>query len=248
MCGAIAAVAAAGLLLLGAEGAGAATTPTAAVEFPGIKIFPHERRIEAEAAFLIVDSATFLEYLAVAPQGKTHESLLEIRCAPDKLHLGLLLLGLEPKPEVRFQGEAIELGGPRVAIEVEWAAAGAAAAGGRRRARVEDLLRDARMGATMPRTGFAFTGSRFIRSFLRDGPREIFAANASGSAIALYHDPDAVLDNPAVTGGDVPLLAPTFALPEIAGWVPGDERLRPETERLPPRGTAAVLHIAPVKE
>ncbi|HVY61170.1 MAG TPA: YdjY domain-containing protein, partial [Planctomycetota bacterium] len=201
------------------------------VAFPGIKIFAKERRIECDAAFDLVDGAATLEYLAVAPNGKLHESLRELRCAPEKLPFGLILLGLDPKPEVEYQGEGRPLSGPRVAIEAAWTDP---KTGEERRSRVEDLLEDARFDRPMERCGFAFTGSRFLARGApsapagthgppppapagapkpaKPAPREVFAALASGSVIALYHDPDAVLDNPLISGGDVALLAPTFGL------------------------------------
>jgi hypothetical protein len=232
-------------------------------EFPGIKVFTAERRLEVDAAFDIVEDSVFLEYLAVAPHGKLHESLLEIRCAPEHLQAGLYLLGLkEPRPaEVQWQGDPAPPSGPRVAIEAEWQEPG----GVRHRERVESLLYDARLGREMDEVGFAFTGSRFIarghgsqagvhgppppdRPGKPGAPAEpeVFAASASGSVIAVYHDPDAVLDNPLVSGGDVPLLAPTFRLVEIVTWVPGDERLRPNAAKLPPHGTPCKLHMRPL--
>jgi hypothetical protein len=215
------------------------------VEFPGIRVFTAERRLEVDAAFAIVAEEYYLEYLAVAPQGKLHESLLEVKCAPEKLQLGLILLGLEPRAQVQYHGEAVELTAPRVAIDVEWSAKDT-----KKRVRVEDLLFEARLGGSMPHTGFAFTGSRFIQGFARGNgpaPSQIFAATSSGSAISLYHDPDAILDNPLLTGGDVPLLSPTFDMVEVVGWVPGDERYRPYAERLPAQGTPCVLHMRPLK-
>ncbi len=255
MCSPLAAAAALGLGAILAGGPGAPTptaTAAAAVSFPGIRIVPTERRIEVEAAFALSGEGYFLEYLAVAPHGKLHESLFTISCAPEKLQLGLILCGLEPKAEVQYHGEARELTGPRVAIEVEWKDE----AGAAKRARVEDLLHDVRFGRPMERTGFAFTGSRFLKAYAprrppRDAPagppappEEIFAATSSGSAIALYHDPDAVLDFPLLSGGDVPILAPTFGLVEVAGFVPGDERFKP-ISGLPRAGTPATLHLRP---
>jgi hypothetical protein len=252
----------AALLLGGAGGVARAGEPSAAPEagtataapegalvFPGVRVFAKERRVEADAAFAIVDPAYALEYLAVASNGKLHESLLELRGEPEKLHLGLLLAGLEPRPEVVYQGEPRELAGPRVAIEVEWRVRGGASV----RVPAEDLVRDVVLGGTLERKGFAFTGSRFLPGRapgpggLAPGaaPRtDVFAASASGSAIALYHDPDAILDWPDVSGGDVPLLTPTFRLVEVSGWVPGDERFRPAAG-VPPHGTPAVLHLRP---
>src|SRR6266511_579597 len=42
-----------------------------------------------------------IEYLAVASEGKLHESALRVDAEPLHLHLALLLLGLEPRPRPR---------------------------------------------------------------------------------------------------------------------------------------------------
>jgi hypothetical protein len=242
--------------LLGGGGARAQDTPAAApaaptasagvMRLPGIVIDPAARRVEVEASFQIVEEV-FLEYLAVGEGGKAHESLFIAHCSAENLELGLIMLGLKEEPQVHFQGEAVALAGPRVAIEARWTQDGA-----ERSARVEDLLSDARFGKPMERVGFAFTGSRFQKrpaprhAQPAAGPAEVLAAAASGSFIAVYHDPDAILDNPLVSGGDFPLLVPTFGMLEVAAWVPGDERIRPIKALLPPRGTRAVLVIRPL--
>ena len=224
-----------------------ATATAAALSFPGVAIYPAERRMEIEAVFNLDEAASSpLEYLAVTDYGKVHESLFRVRCEPQKLMLGLILFGLEPRPEVTFQGQAVALTGPRVAIEAEWDEGAS-----RRRCRVEDLVIDVRLGAAMERVGFAFTGSRFVPNpaARRPGstaPKELLTATSTGSLVALYHDPEAVLDNPLVSGGDIPLVVPSFRLPEIVGWIPGDDRLQPYPGRTAPRGTRATLHIAPV--
>src|SRR5207253_204122 len=46
-----------------------------------------------------------IEYLAVAPNGKTHESLLLLEVRPLHLQVALLLLGLEPKNILKRQGD-----------------------------------------------------------------------------------------------------------------------------------------------
>jgi hypothetical protein len=229
----------------------APTATAGLLRFPGIAIDPAGRRIEVDATFEIVEAVVRLEYLAVTEQGKAYESLFSLGTTAENLQLGLIAIGLEPRPEIQYQGEARDLSGPRVAIEAEWEAGGE-----RRRARVEDLLFDVRLGRPMERTGFAFTGSRFVtnrtvRRRDRPGgeagpPREVLAAAASGSLVALYHDPDAILDNPLYTGGDAPICLPTFGMIEVATWIRGNDRLQPAAERVPPRGTRAKLVITPL--
>ena len=51
-----------------------------------------------------------LEYVAVGPAGKTHESVLTYTGLASHVHLGLLLIGLEPRKKK----------GPKVDLTVEW--------------------------------------------------------------------------------------------------------------------------------
>jgi hypothetical protein len=52
-------------------------------------------------------SRGMIEYLAVATEGKRHESVLLVEAEPLHIHLALLLLGLEPGPRPRYQGGAL---------------------------------------------------------------------------------------------------------------------------------------------
>jgi hypothetical protein len=210
-----------------------------------IVVFPKESRLEADAWFCVTDGE--VEYLAVTPKGKLHETLFVLEAEAKDLQLGLILLGLKEKPQVRWQGEARPVAGDAVTIEAEWAEA----SGARTRRPVLDLVYDTVLGDAMKPERFVFTGSRFVENpearfappEKKDVPKEVFAATSSGSLIALYHDPDAILENPLVTGGDIPILIPTFGMPDLVGWVPGDERHRAFRDRLPPRGTRATLHV-----
>jgi hypothetical protein len=220
------------------RGAALEGDPAHVVRFPGIRIDPIARTLAVDAWFAVVDGSTRLEYLAVTDKGKVHESLLVLECAPERLQLGLILLGLEPKAEVRYQGEARALTGPRVRVEAEFVRAGE-----RVRVPVEALIYDLYAQAPLAPLGFSFTGSRFLD---REGAGPLFAADASGNAIALYHDPDACLDNPRLAGGDLPLLVPSFGMVELVDWLYGDDRLVAHRDRLPDRGTDATLIIEPL--
>src|ERR1051326_8066576 len=50
-------------------------------------------------------SKGMIEYLAVAEEGKRHESVLLVEAEPLHIHLALLLLGLDPGPRPRYQGD-----------------------------------------------------------------------------------------------------------------------------------------------
>src|SRR5207248_7137329 len=54
-----------------------------------------------------------VEYLAVATRGKLHESVLEVDARPLHIQLALILLGLEPRGGLRYQGDTKQpLGSP----------------------------------------------------------------------------------------------------------------------------------------
>ena len=61
-----------------------------------------------------------IEYLAVAPGGKTHESLLRVDVRPLHLQVALLMLDLEPKNVLKFQGDPATPQGAPVEIKVRW--------------------------------------------------------------------------------------------------------------------------------
>jgi hypothetical protein len=143
-----------------------------------------------------------LEYLACSPRGKLYESLLRGDVDPYHLHVALLMMGLVPENNLEFQGDATPPGGDPVVVEVAWQV-------GEERVvhRAEDLIgRHAREG-TMERTPWVFSGSQLV-----DG---IFAASMHRSLIAVYSDPDAILNNPLPTAAD-----DTFYVPHTASLPP----------------------------
>jgi hypothetical protein len=142
-----------------------------------------------------------IEYLAVASEGKLHESALRVDAEPLHLHLALLLLGLEPGPRPRYQGDPtlpVPAAPPDgssssqsswVEARVEWRQ------GGRERsARLEEWAWDIPARRPMAPVAWLFTGA----SPPRPGP----VLTEQRSIVATYRDPDAVLNNPLPTGGD----------------------------------------------
>jgi hypothetical protein len=145
-----------------------------------------------------------LEYLACAPSGKLYESLLRADVDPYHLQLALLLIGLEPRNNLRRQGdEATPLGDP-LTIHVAWETAG-----GRVERRAESLVRQHYASdKTMTETEWVFTGSLF-----HDG---VFAASVNRSLIAVYNDPTAIVNNPQRGGSDDTFYVPNAsALPAL---------------------------------
>lgn len=191
----------------------------------GCRIDLARKRVEVQAVTLF-EHGPFLEFLACTERGKDHESLFLSFCSPDKLHLACLSLGMAPGDGPEFFGDPRPIvGAPRVAITVEWQIPGQPPV----RWQAEDLLFDRHRGEAMARVGFSFTGSRFLTLPAGyDGPteRQIYAALYMGSVIAVFHDPDAVLNTPLESGGS-------------------DTTYVPYQERLPARFTPCRLIIEP---
>jgi hypothetical protein len=138
-----------------------------------------------------------IEYLAVAAEGKLHESVLQVDAEPLHLHLALLLIGLEPGPRPRFQGD------PEWRAPADGAAAARSAVearvvwrqGGRERStRLEDWAWDIPAKRPMAPVAWWFTGAA--------PPGAAPATAEQRSIVATYTDPDAVLNNPLPTGAD----------------------------------------------
>jgi hypothetical protein len=129
-----------------------------------------------------------IEYLAVAPGGKTHESLLLVRVRPLHLQVALLLLDLEPCNVLQRQGDTRRPEGDPVDILIRWRDA----KGAMQEVRAEEWIARQPSGAPMPRLSWAFTGSRILK--------EGFEADLEKSLVAVWHDPAALLDNPLEEG------------------------------------------------
>jgi hypothetical protein len=130
-----------------------------------------------------------IEYLAVAPGGKLHESLLCLDIQPIHLQLALLMLNLEPKNVLRYQGDSITPRGAPVRIQVAWRDN----SGEQRSVAAEDLMVEMPGEKPSTRHKWVFTGSRILKEIG-------FEADAEKSLIAVWHDPAAILDNPSPAG------------------------------------------------
>jgi len=206
--------------------AGGVRDPDGTIRFPSLRVSPKAGVIEVDGRVCL--QSGLLEVVACTSYGKVHESLLVVDCRPTHLHAALLLLGLVERPgQVPALGEGGALAGDRVAIDVTWTGPGGATV----TSRVEDMLLDTKDGTTMPRVGFVFTGSRFIKV----GDREVFGAHASGQIVTVYHDPDAILDNPLAKGADdTTYHVNSSAVPAAGTPVTLRLRRRSEDEPVPP--------------
>lgn len=130
-----------------------------------------------------------IEYFACAPHGKLHESLLSVDVRPLHLQLGLILLGLEPKGGLRYQGDTQPPKGSPVDIFVSWTRAGRPV-----KARAEEMIWDMVRKQPMGANPWVFSGSAIDK----DG----FVADRKLSLIGTYRDPEAILNNGLASGSD----------------------------------------------
>jgi len=134
-------------------------------------------------------NAGLIELFACTKTGKVHESVLVMDVDPIHLQTALILLGLEFGGGVRYQGDPLTPKGDRINIQVEWNTAGEV-----KHHRAEDLVFNRIKEKSMEHVGWVFTGSR-----VNNG---VFMSQATGTLIATYRDPDAIIDNPLPEGAD----------------------------------------------
>jgi hypothetical protein len=137
-----------------------------------------------------------LEYLLVKSSGKTHESLLRTDVEPYHLQIAFLLLGFEGTDRpIAVQGsEEIPKGDP-VEITIEYKKTGTGSAGERsERIKTEEWVVKKVNGDLKPigALDWVYTGS-----VVHQGA---FIAQVSGSIIAIFRDPAALIDNASLGG------------------------------------------------
>jgi hypothetical protein len=130
-----------------------------------------------------------IEYFAVAPQGKLHESVLSLCVRPLHLQLGLILLGLEPKGGLRYQGDTQVPQGSPVEVFTSWRRGGKPV-----RVHAEEMIWDVVKKRPMDRSAWVFSGSLVDKNG--------FVADRELSLIATYRDPAAIINNVLPTGSD----------------------------------------------
>lgn len=124
-----------------------------------------------------------IEYFAVTPRGKTHESLLRIDVRPLHLNVALLLAGLEPKNVLKRQGDKATPQGDPVVLRMRWRDV----AGKTVEVNAEELVLSMPGEKPMASQPWVYTGSRILK--------EGFQADLEQSLVAVWHDPAALLDN-----------------------------------------------------
>lgn len=130
-----------------------------------------------------------IEYLAVTPEGKRHESLLMIDDRPLHLQVALIMLGLEPGEAVAKVGSSSAPVGPGLTLELQWKSEGKTI-----RKPAALLVRNAIKEQPLRQSDWIFSGSALTGGEL--------AADLEGSFIATYRTPSAIINNALPEGDD----------------------------------------------
>ncbi len=132
-----------------------------------------------------------LEYVAVGTNGKLHESVLEVLAEPSHVHLGLLLIGLEPrayqKQDDIYALPKLAKEGGRIELMMQWADP---STGEERRAPPSAWLYNRKNKGAPPPQAWFFEGSQFWNGR--------YSADVERSVVSLIPDMNAVI----VIGGD----------------------------------------------
>lgn len=135
-----------------------------------------------------------------APKGqKAHETVVTTEIKPSELHQALVSLGLKPgKPA---KGEGAAAAGPEVKLFLDLPGPGGIA----KRMPIERALVDKKTGKTMPALKWVFTGS-VEKQPDPAKPERIYAADATGTFVAIFPVTDECVLQSSLTMKDEPLI------------------------------------------
>ncbi len=149
----------------------------------------------------------FLEFVAIGPRGKKHESLIMLNCLGSTLNTALALLKLKPGKNVDYKPvvplptrEEVEKGaptaivippsGPRVYLALRWTTKD----GKQKTVAIEDLILDVRKDAPLRDAEWIYFGGRMARLYKGEPP--VYMADYEQNYISTYY---AKPDNQLIT-------------------------------------------------
>ncbi|MDA0837851.1 MAG: YdjY domain-containing protein [Planctomycetota bacterium] len=168
----------------------AAEQSSAKVTFPGIRVFPSEKRVEVDAKLSLNEG--IIEFLLVQTEGKDYESFLVTEAKASHLNVALGLIGLKKK-EVELTkegmvksvpGHALIDGAATIQLRWEWR-------GKKSTSAVEDLWIRRSTKKTPPPAPWIYVGSR-IRDI--EGVGKVFGGDYEKVLAGVWYDPSAVLN------------------------------------------------------
>ncbi len=161
----------------------------------------------------IATDDTIIEFFACGTLGKSHESIIILDAETIYIFIALGMLDLEPGRNLSVVGDPHDPKGSHVQVWVEWDKGDEVVSYTAR-----ELVWNALSQKPMQKTHWVFTGGRLINNQLTS---QLFH-----NIIAVYRDPDALLNNPLPGGTD-------------------DRTYRVNTDVIPPKGTKIKLIIRP---
>ena len=162
----------------------------------------------------IATGDTTIEFFACGLLGKSHESVLIIDAEPISIFTALGLLELKPGMNLEVQGDPHEPKGSNVQVWVEWKQGDKVV-----KKTARELVWNKFTGQPMQKTHWVFTGGRIINN--------LYTPQHYHNLIAVYRDPDSILNNPLPGGTD-------------------DRTYRVNTDVVPPKGTKVKVIIRPI--
>ena len=162
----------------------------------------------------IATDDTIIEFFACGTRGKSHESLLILDVEPTYVFIALGMLELKPGMNLTVVGDPHDPEGSHVQIFVEWRTGADVVS-----IPARELVWDAIARQPMQKTHWVFTGGRLINDQL--------TSQLYHNLIAVYRDPDALINNPLPGGTD-------------------DRTYRVNTDTIPPKGTKVKVIIRPI--
>ncbi len=195
----ICSLAACAALLLGTAAAIAqnapATRPAGSDKMPGVHVDIPGKQVRVDCQAINVEAA--LEFLCVTNGGNEHESLLRTPAKPSHIHLGLLMLGLEPGQPVHYM-KALDRWappqGPPLNISIEYAKDGKTV-----RVPAYKLFRDLKTKKPMPTLTWVFVGSKFQDD-------NVYAADLTGYVVSVVNFELTLIDVPEIASSSNELL------------------------------------------
>lgn len=194
----------------------------------GLTVNLEEKYVDLEAK-VCLRSAEFLEMLACTPDSREHESLLVLEAEPSMIHVGLLLLGLEPGKPLHYDRafdppKLVPATGPEIGVYVVYKVAGR-----EREVPANRWVNDSKNDEMMEGNTWLFAGS--VTSDVEG--KKVYLADINGSAISLvnFGDDLLTLPNKMTQANDS----------HGKVWVP-------RTDAIPKVGTEVRLRLRPVGE
>lgn len=201
--------------------------PEGKAELPGVTIDREAGHVDV-AAEVVLRDGEWLELLACTPGTREHESILTVDAAPRNIHMGLLLLGLEPgKPLTWDKAEEGEFvidppTGPEVAVSLIYEKDGET-----KTVAANQWIVNQQTGKLLEGDRWLFVGSRWEEF---DG-KKVYMADPNGSVLSLVNFGDEVLTRDTKVTRD------------------NDEKAwDANTPVIPEVGTAVTIRLTPVEK